>query len=424
MSEKKKPARQSNNNLNLEYWKSKRRVAELAGKINRNETIQLRNFQHDNEAVILYNGLIKKEDNSFPVSKSHISSGCASIEILFSDDNKWNRTPEVEEILSLLGVNIAPPSLSGQNETAVILEKIMRKIETDVQTAGLRQGREAVILSSIDDLRAEQEKLRSVHLAIFEQFSSNAEECIMKAVAYISFLCKHLGDCNKMKEHAEQEAVRAREECAQARTELDVARYKISSIQEEAERVKSDAWEKCVQNKAIILSEFKAKFDDLTQKMQQEKKIIKIRYTHESAKEREQIDMAWQEKYIKLENKCVELQKDASEKLLEVSSLKSIIEQYENERQMDIITREEALHCLRDEIIHERSSLQREKEKSEQLSIENDILARRLEKSNLHLKDVEVKVKRAFDLKDLECQSAMMQLRMLENQLKELDQLT
>jgi hypothetical protein len=418
MSEKKKSARQTNNNINLEYLKSKRRVAELACKINRSE-----NFQHDNEAVISYDRLLRKENNSFPASESHISFGSASIQII-SDHNKLNRSPELEEILSLLGINIVPPSLSGQNDTAKILENIMRKIETDVQTAGLRQGREAVILSSIYDLRAEQEKLRSAHLATFEQFSSNAQECIMKAVACISLLCKQLCDCNRMNEHAKQEAHRAKEECAQAKTELDVACFKISSIQEEAERVKSDAYEKCVQSKATILSEFKAKFDDFTQKMQQEEKIIKIRYTHESEKEREQIDMGWQEKYLKLENKCAELQKIASEKLFEVSSLKSIVEQYENERQMDIITREEALHCLRDEIINERASLQREKEKNEQLSTENNILVRRLEKSNLHLMDVEVKVKRALDVKNLEYQSAMMQLRMLENQLKELDQLT
>jgi hypothetical protein len=33
-----------------------------------------------------------------------------------------------------------------------------------------------------------------------------------------------------------------------------MARYKITLIQEEAERVKKDAWEKCVKSKAIFLS--------------------------------------------------------------------------------------------------------------------------------------------------------------------------
>ncbi len=409
--------------LNLEYLKSKRRVAELECRINRNENIQPRLIQQEKEAALSNNRQIKKEDKRFPVSMSHTSPGSASIKI-FSDHGNFERTQEFEEILSLLGVNTAPPSISCHKDTTLILENVVRKIEADVQTAGLRQRKEAVILFAIDDLRNELEKLRSVHLATFEQWSSYAEECAMKAAAHISHLSKQLLDCNKMKERAEQEALTAREESAQAVTELDVARYEIITIQEEAERVKSETWEKCSQNKAILLSDFQLKLDDMTQKMQQENDCIKLSYTHDSAIEREHIDKGWQEKYTKLEIKYSELWNDVSGKRLEVLSLKSMLEQYENERQMEKVTSEDALQYLRDELMKERLSLRREKEKNEQLSIENKNLVGRLERSNLHLKEIDVKVKRAFDFKDSEYQSAMMQLSVLENKLRELDLLT
>jgi len=410
-------------NLNVEYLKSKRRVAELECRINRNENIDPRLIQHENKAEISSNQQRKKEEQKFPASMSHISAASAGNKII-SDNETYEQSQEVEEILSLLGVKTAPPSITYQKDSTLILENIVCKIEADVKTAGLRQRKEAVILSSIDDLRYEQEKLRSVHLATLHQWSSYVEECVMKAAAHISYLSKQLLDCNKMKERAEHEALTAREESAQAVTELDVARYKISSIQEEAERVKSDAWEKCAQNKAILLYDFKLKLDDMTQKLQQEKNFIKLSYTHESAIERELIEKGWQEKYKKLEIKYSELRNDASEKHLENLSLKSMLEQYENERQKENVTSKEALQSLRDELTKERQWLLREKEKNEQLSIENKMLVGRLEKSNKHLKEIDVKVKRAFDLKDFECQSAMMQLSMLEKQIRELDLVT
>ncbi len=73
-----------------------------------------------------------------------------------------------------------------------------------------------------------------------------------------------------------------------------------------------------------------------------------------------------------------------------------MLEQYENERQKENVTSKEALQSLRDELTNERQWLLREKEKNEQLSIENKMLVGRLEKSNKHLKEIDVKVKRAF----------------------------
>lgn len=427
MSEQQESARQSINNISLEYLKTKRRVAELECKISRYDKAQKKTVRNEKE-VLFSNDQLKNEKNLFCMKEV---SALGTAHGVGSTKSTLLRSQEVEMGLSLLGVSTEPPSRSYQNDTTIILDEILRRITTEIQTAGLRKRREAAILSLMDDLREEQERLHHIQLVTCEEWKSYAEECVLKAAAQISSLSQQLLLCNEMKEQTEKQVIVATEKCAQAATELEVVRYQCSSIREEAERAKNEAWEKCIENKTLLIADFKSQVDELKQKLQQETDYIKLNYTHDAKLERVKLEKKWEEKYKVLEIEFLDLRRDAAERHHEVDSLNLKLDNCQNERQKEKVMNDEALRHLREELKKESQSLQVERERSEKLCKENQLLQKRLERSKLDLKDIEEKVKKAFDFKDSEYRSAIMQLNiakeresLLEKQMHELDLLT
>ena len=394
--------------LNLQYLKAKRRVAELAGSSNlKIETIRVRNDNTTTSPTL-------RERKQEVVHAS--STRCCSLPSVSNSQHLSSQGQDTEAILDEI---VAP-----HNNNKIILNEIISHLTNEIRTAGLRKGRENALISLLNELKEEHQKLFQKQIAVCEQWTLHAEEC----KRHISSLQQQLLLCKDEKQRAETKTQLATEDCKKALLELETTRSECIVIREEAERVKNEAREQCAERKAFFKEETSRKIIELKQLLNKEKDSIKRSCIHDAQIERREIEKKWQEKCDSLEMECARLSKDTNQKCQTISALtiqlEGITQQTQKEKHDSVLQ----FALLDERLNNEQQALIIEREKHASLSEQNQMLLDRLRQAEidrrLELQQIERKVKEAFDLKDAEYSVVIKHLNTVKKQIEELDWLT